>query len=124
MQLFQAAKNFYGSWCNTLKKVGIDLTKISKRHAPNTKKEVDEFIKHLYQNKQPVRSNMVMKLPNGIAKYRAGKKFYGSWDKALIANGVPVEQAALRKPGNSLTFKITKENIDNFIKSRFERVSH
>lgn len=110
--LEHAARKFFGTWHEALRAAGMDAEAIRLR-VDWSRERVVEAIKARLSRGLPVNSKAVQRTDSALDW--AGRKFFGSWEDALRAAGVDVENMLGRR------IRWTKESVLDAIRSRAKR---
>jgi len=95
----------FGSWNNALTEAGLPINRKNKY----SKKELIEFLQRLYRKTKKSPSSKILKAVKNSPNFLVFRKYFGSWNNALKAAGIPLNQR-----------RYTKEELIGF----FQRYYH
>lgn len=87
-KLWIAAKGYFGNWKNAITEAGLDYQKIRKVKAWSAEQIIQE-IQNLTKSGEKVNSGAIKKEHPDL--YIAGRRKFGSWEKAVVAAGIKYE---------------------------------
>jgi len=93
-RFYLAASRRFGDWRAALLFSGINPLQYYTRQKWDEKKVVEE-IKRNFESGKPLNSSSVIKGNNSL--YKAGSRYYGSWEKAIVAAGLDYSQISQEK---------------------------
>lgn len=111
---YKSAFRLFGGWYPALEAAGLNVESVRRRRPAYTKTELDEFIKNRIGRGEPLSVKAVTSTPSGNGIFQTATRFYGSWEKALVSQGLHYE-GVKEKPGHEV---FTREVLEQFIRSR------
>ncbi len=87
--LVRNARRRFGSWNETLRKVGLDPLQIRRNNELMAEEEVLKLIRHRWKSGASLNSiRLIKKGTQGMRLYIAGIEHFGSWREAVEAAGI------------------------------------
>jgi len=111
---YAATVRQFGGWTQALEAAGLSADNIRRRRLAYTRDDIDQFIQARVSTGEGLSAKEVTATPSGNGIYQAADRFYGGWDRALVANNVAPNTVS----AFTLSKQVTLARLLQFIRSR------